>query len=195
MDTQNHGTEQPEAEQTEAATEVKAKRGRPRKVEEPAPNTVSLTFDQFKELLAQSKSSDMDPQAFAEASARAHQQLNKKENDFCPEKSVYSYPEGDRERPRPEMRCDTYWCGDKVEEKSLHTVLERELMNRVSPGSYLCSRPDGSTIKVDVIGTYDHKKELTKVEFTFPVERNMQVPSMTTWLREMIEQSSSLVLA
>jgi hypothetical protein len=51
------------------------------------------------------------------------------ENETHPGISAFSYPEGDRDRPRPELKRPTYFAGGLQREDSL-TPLEIDLFNR-----------------------------------------------------------------
>ncbi len=168
---------------------------------EPLPEAqqpISLTFDQIKELLAEARQSSpsFDAESFALSLAKANQTIGKKENEAHPGVSVFSHPEGDLKHPRPVMRCDTYWYGDKIN-GDRHSYLEMELINQVLPGEYYCSKPDGEKVKVTVTAeTHPVTRKFSKVEVMFSPEDGRSVMSMVAWLREIIEQQApSLVTA
>lgn len=67
------------------------------------------------------------------------------ENVDHPGKSVYSYPEGDVARPKPEMKCRFYWVGYELHPETLRPE-EIELLNRLTPGEYRVTKADGVDI-------------------------------------------------
>ncbi len=153
------------------------------------PQTVTLTFDQLKELLAETRATpSFDAEAIAAATAKAHQELNKKENKVHPGVSAFSHPDGDVKHPRPVMRCDTYWYGDKIT-GDRHSYREMELANQVQPGEYLCSKPDGTKIPVTVSAKVDPlSRKFTRIDIDFRPEDGRNVLSMAKWLEEIVEQ-------
>jgi hypothetical protein len=163
------------------------------------PQNVTLTFDQLKELIAEARQSSapapaFDVESFARAAAKANQEMGKKENTAHPGISAFSHPEGDVARPRPVMRCDTFWYGDKVN-GDRHTYREMELLNQVMPGDYLCSKPDGTKCTVSVTAErHPMTRAFTKIEVTFKPEDGRSVLSMESWLREILEQQASALV-
>jgi hypothetical protein len=163
--------------------------------------SISLTFDQLRQLIAEAKApaaAPFDVDKFAEAHVKANQAMSQKENKVHPHKSAFSHPDGDIAHPRPTMRCETSWYGHKVTEDGTHTYQEMELLNQIEPGDYLCARPDGALLPVHVVGEYHPQtRALTKISVEFAPEDGRNVPSMVTWLKEIIEQQNarSLVTA
>lgn len=70
--------------------------------------------------------------------------------------SAFSYPEGDVERPRPELPFSLLWKGFPVhKETSVVPWWELEQFVTLKPGTYTCIRRDGAPIKVTARAEYD----------------------------------------
>lgn len=152
--------------------------------EENAPALAGIVMPQelvalLMEKLSQPASGGMTTEQLAEilkatglSTASAMQKALKPENPFHPAVSVYSYPEGDRDRPRPTLRCPMTWVGHPIDsgnEGNEHWF-ELELLNQVEPGVYNVTRTDGSDTPLTVTGVRDTKGNLEKLDFTFPVK-------------------------
>lgn len=160
------------------------------------------SFDDIKDILETQRSARQadraeDIGARAMADAAANKKVMRPENESHPAKSVYSYPEGDVARPRPELRCRTFWLAEELDNKSVTTAKELELLNQIQPGRYICHRPDGTPmtvdVKVELSDTLTGKWERLTVWFKAP--DGMNVPSRVAMLTDIIEQQNKLVLA
>lgn len=158
------------------------------KLNDVAPAVAALTFDQLKDLLLSLKGPESEDllrkhaQINAEAMATATGQQAVRPH---PGISVFSYPEGDLARPRPDLKCKMFWVGHPLEDSTV-TAEERELLNQAEPGIFPITKTDGSRILLTVTAERDGQHALTKLLFTFPCrgEHKHNLPSMTDMLRE-----------
>lgn len=144
---------------------------------------------QIEALIAQ-KSGGMDDDRLekillrvAQMSADAHEKAANPSNKTHPAISVFSHPEGDRARPRAELKCEMFWVGYPIDLDTT-TVAELELLNQAEPGVYKFMRSDRTldTLTIDSDRTPDGR--ISKLMFTFPVtERRETLPSMVDMLR------------
>jgi hypothetical protein len=67
-----------------------------------------------------------------------------------PEQRSPFNPAGDRDHPRPELKCDIRHCGVSLSRTTL-TVTEIDLLNRLEPGEYWIRKTDGSEEKVTIV--------------------------------------------
>lgn len=120
----------------------------------------------------------------AQMSADAHERAANPSNKTHPGVSVFSYPEGDRAKPRPALKCEMFWIGYPVETNT-NTAAEIELLNLAEPGTYRFQRTDKSWETLTVTGDLaPGGSTLTKLLFNFPVkERRDTLPSMEDMLR------------
>jgi hypothetical protein len=125
------------------------------------PSTGGMTAEQLAEIL----------HATGLSTANAMQKALKPENAFHPGVSVYSYPEGDRDRPRPALRCAMSWVGHPIDsgnEGNEHWY-ELELLNQMEPGAYTVHKTDQSEVQLTVTGIKAPDGTLERMDFTFPV--------------------------
>jgi hypothetical protein len=101
--------EQPVAEQTDTTADLKAQ--------------IALMQAQMEALLRQQPAADA-LQLLAERSAP-------KQNPNYNEVSPFTYPEGERMRPKPKLQRSTFFCGGREREEQL-TPTEIDLYNRFS---------------------------------------------------------------
>jgi len=110
------------------------------------------------------------------ATAKAMQKAMRPENEFHPGISAFSYPEGDRARPKSlpfEFLYNGYPCHKFLETEHWREV---ELMAQVQPGEYTVLRKDGSKMTVEVRAEHNADGQVTKLDVRFPVSRE------TKWL-------------
>jgi len=72
-----------------------------------------------------------------------------KQVDNPEQKSPFN-PAGDRDHPRPELKCDIRHCGVSLSRSTL-TVTELDLLNRLEPGEFWVRKTDGSEEKVTIV--------------------------------------------
>jgi hypothetical protein len=108
-----------------------------------------------------------------------------RENRFPPEIS-YLNPLGERDNPRPELKCKMFWVGYKLSKEVL-TKEEIDLLNKIQPGSYRVHKSDGRSIPFVVAAKDDESGRLEKLSFHFPCknrdDRQNHMP-MASYLRE-----------
>jgi len=123
----------------------------------------------------------------ADATAEAAERAANPSNKTHPGISVFSYPEGDREHPRS-LKCPMFWCGYDVATDT-STAEELELMNQAKPGVYQFKRTDHtpqhpSYGTLTVTGTTDAAGDISRLDFSFPIEEQLEtVPSITVMLQ------------
>lgn len=122
----------------------------------------------------------------AEAQERAANPSNK----IHPGISVYSYPEGDVKRPRPDFKCEMYWLGYPAGLDNT-TAEEMELMNQAEPGDYNFRRTDGGLEKFVVTAHRDAGGKPTRLLFSIPDYSNRAAwPDNPTILRQALRIKS-----
>lgn len=133
-----------------------------------------LTADALEAMLAR----------VAQMSAEAHERAANPSNKTHPGISVYSYPEGDRARPKPDLKCRMFWVAFELTTDTLKAD-EVELLNQAEPGRYTFTRTDGSPDTLTIKGATDLSGNLSKLEFEFLAkERRDTLPGMVTMLRQ-----------
>jgi len=118
--------------------------------------------------------------------AAAMQKAMKPENAFHPGVSCYSYPEGDRERPRPKLKCKMTWVSADLDPETLHWY-ELELLNQATPGDFHVTNADQSQTTLNIRPEADTTTgRLDKLHFSFPVRdgQSRNVSPMSVWLLE-----------
>lgn len=120
--------------------------------------------------------------------AAAMQKALKPENPFHPAVSAYSYPEGDREKPRPDLKCAMTWVGHPIDggsDGNMHWF-ELELLNQMEPGVFSVTRSDQTGTVLTVTGKSGVTGKLEGLDFTFPVKdgEKHNVSPMAVWLLE-----------
>lgn len=150
---------------------------------------VTLTFDQLKDLLGQhTNTNGLTPDVLesimaktAEMSAEAMRRSLKPENTHHPEISAFSYPEGERARPRPSLPFELLWKGFPIhKELSVSAWWELEQLRELTPGTFTCLRTDGTPMTVTVTATYaaDNKTVASlSVDFDCTRETRPLIPS------------------
>lgn len=128
--------------------------------------------------------------------AQQEQLVNKTrpENPQSPGISVYSYPEGDLARPKPELRCKMTWVGYELVTDTL-TPREVELLNQLQPGEFRVTKADGTRIPFKVSAKfsdqYDESTGRFKVErqdISFPCkgDHRQNHMSMIAYLQQVL---------
>jgi len=120
---------------------------------------VALTFEQLKELLG---AASLSPQQMADIAAEAAAKQKKPENATHPGKSVYSHPEGERERPKDKLKCDMF-IGSCPIEWSTITPAEVAALNAMTPGHYSVETADGGKKTLEVRGQRDANQRLERM--------------------------------
>lgn len=114
-----------------------------------------------------------------------HENARPKENRQHPGISSLN-PLGERDHPRPELKCKMYWVGFKVTKDSSSRE-EIELLNRLEPGNYRVTKANGRTIPFTVEARKGLNDKLERMMIHFPCksteDRGDHMP-MTSYLRE-----------
>lgn len=157
-----------------------------------APSMVGLTPDQLAYLAKLMRGDDDERmRKQAQYDAEAHQRVTNPSREDGPQKSVYSYPEGDYVRPRPDLKCEMFWMGHPIRQDTAEAEM-LELCNRMEPGEYLITKMDGSQAKLTVEGQRDVGGKLTRLLFTFPC---LSRDNKNTWPSDVAMLRQALGLA
>lgn len=140
-----------------------------------------LTDDRLEQILTR----------VTQMSAEAHERAANPSNKTHPGISVFSYPEGDRARPRPELKCPMFWLEYPLE-RDTTSAEEIELLNLAEPGVYTFRRTDGRTLeKLTIEGERDAGGTITRLLFSFPVkEHRDSLPGTPQMLRDAFKVKS-----
>jgi len=123
------------------------------------------------------------------ATAKAMQKAMRPENETHPGISAFSYPAGDREKPKPplpfEVFIDNYPCHKWPETEHWR---EWELMAQLQPGDFTVMRKDGMQMRVTVKGERDLDGQLSKVLVELPKDKDerKQVPAKIVLLSQLV---------
>ena len=188
--------------ETETTGEIPAvkkhKGGRPRKVAAPVASGPSFSDDQFQQLIGVLASNKIDSgngidlaalKVLLEGTALATQKAMKPENQVHPGISALSYPEGDRDRPRPVLPHEFYWNGYPVHKfPETQHWRELELMAQVTPGEFTVMRKDFTPMAVKVTDEKDANGKTTKLRVDFPISREERglVPPQIVLLYQLV---------
>lgn len=115
------------------------------------------------------------------------------ENLFNPPMKSAFNPEGDRDNPRPDLKCQMFWVGFKMSKDNLRRV-EIELLNRIEPGAYKVTKADGKVIPFTVIARYEDTGTLDRMNISFPcksADDRASHLSMESYLREALGETAS----
>lgn len=114
------------------------------------------------------------------------------ENLYPPMKSDMN-PEGEKDSPRPELKCRMFWVGYKMTKDNLRKS-EIELLNRIQPGEYRVTKGDGKNIPFTVTPRVDAAGKLDRLSFYFPckdADDRASHLSMESYLREVLGEVAS----
>lgn len=101
--------------------------------------TVTLTFDQLKELLASTGTGSFSPEAIAQAFAATQ----KRENVVAPLVSVYN-PRGERDHPKPALAAKHMMLNGIELDTDTLMWEEIEALNTLRAGAYRVTKSNGS---------------------------------------------------
>ncbi len=182
------------------AEPTKKRRGRKPKIQ-PVEQTGGLSGEQFNQLLAvlaQSRDSGGGINmaelkevltATSRGTAEAMQKAMKPENQDHPAVSCFSYPEGDKAKPKPALPFAFFYNNYPFHlfPETQH-YRELELAALVQPGEYTVMRKDFTAMNVTVKGERDGDNKLTKVMVEFPVSREdkWKVPPIIVVLYQLV---------
>lgn len=128
------------------------------------------------------------------ATAKAMQKAMRPENETHPGISAFSYPEGDRARPKGdlpfEVFIDNYPCHKWPETEHWR---EWELMAQLEPGDFKVMRKDGLPMRVTVRGerNVDGKLEKVMVELPRDKDERKQVPPKMVLLAQLVRRDEN----
>lgn len=154
----------------------------------PDPKGLSIA-DLIAALKAATGNDDESMQKRAQYEAEAWTRLNKRENDPAPMISAFN-PLGDRDHPRPALKCKMDWVGYPCERDSL-SVEEIELLNAMEPGEYTFHRTDGTAERLTVTPLTSPTGKLERLSFYFPCrgDNRHNLPGLAPLLREVLKKT------
>ena len=138
----------------------------------------TLTKDALEDILTRT----------AQVSATSMQRALKPENQDHPGVSVFSYPEGDKARPRPTLPFRFFYNNFPVHKfPETHHWRELELASQLEPGTFTVLRKDGSPMQVEVTADRDPKGVITEIKVAFSVAREHKdhIPAMSVVLYQL----------
>lgn len=92
------------------------------------------------------------------------------ENKTAPGISVYSNPRGERDDPKPALKCKFYWCGPE-ERPEVLTPEEIILRNKLQPGDYRVTKSNGARINFKVTAQYKADGGVESLSVWFPCKK------------------------
>jgi hypothetical protein len=153
-----------------------------------AAEPITLSMDQLSAIVAMAVKTAME--GSAEANAFAMKKALKPENDPAPMISAFN-PAGDRDHPRPKLKCEfTLFDGIPID-GTTDTVEELELMNKMVAGDYFVSKSDGTLVPFKVREIRNDLGQLRRIDLSFPYRDESDragVLPMAMWLRDVVRQ-------
>ena len=151
------------------------------------PQFITLSPEQFAQIVGSREGSDDYLRKMAEFQAQATKKALRPENEQAPGISAFN-PLGERDHPRPKLKCKMFWVGYPLEIEAL-TREEATLLNRVEQvGQFTFTRADGSPDTIEVRGTRDANGTWQQIEFLFACQgdKKNNLPPMTAMLRDIL---------
>ena len=158
-----------------------------------ATQLITLTAEQFAQLLGTRTDSDDFLKKQAQFQAEATKKALRPENEAHPGISVYN-PLGERDHPNPDLKCKVFWCGYPELKENL-TREEVIAFNAIDePGEYLFHRTDGSVEKATVEIERDARGAATRLLIGFPCQgqNKHNLPSKLALLAELHGQAAAV---
>jgi hypothetical protein len=138
--------------------------------EQDAQPMVNLTFEQLKELLAEAKGTTLDVAEIAKAVAEGTAKAQIPEDKNPPRISAFN-PLGERDHPRPKLKCWFYFGSAPIgSPKENHTLTRAEIdaLNGMTPGHFRITKMDQSTVVVEVRGQVDANRNIERLWLVLP---------------------------
>ena len=159
-----------------------------------APTDVAHALVMIAQMLKEVRAGDAGSSVHLASIERllAHQEATRPhENLFNPPLVSEANPLGERDHPRPELRCKMYWTGYEIKKESL-SCTEIELLNRIKPGVYQVHKADGQRISFTVGEKRSDSGTIEQLTFHFPckgAEHRQNHNSMTAYLQEALGET------
>ena len=153
--------------------------------------TMAQVLMQFAELLKEMKESQGGVQQKEMLNqAEILQQIlikTKPENVAPPLIGVYTYPEGERDRPKPALKCKMTWVGYELDPNVL-TPDEIDALNALPPGVTRVTKADSTKIEFRVTPVHNSNLELERLDIWFPCkgEQRHNHGSMLSYCRQAV---------
>lgn len=165
------------------------------KVEDPSEVSAAITMmaEILKELKSKEPQGGDDRIGILAQSVQAlvaAENSRPRENRFGPEISVFN-PLGERDNPRPELKCKMFWLGHKLT-KDVLTREEIEALNAMEPGHYRVTKSDNRKISFDVQAREDNGGKLEQLTFHFPCKNTEDRQNHNPMLSYLLEAQGKL---
>jgi hypothetical protein len=115
------------------------------------------------------------------------------ENHFNPPMKSHYNPDGDRDFPRPDLKCQIVCTGVRLHKDCL-TRTEIDLFNRLEPGVYRVTKADGRSIPFTVTEKVDEGGKRERLNISYPCKSNEERSnhlSLTSYLQEVLGETKS----
>jgi len=141
----------------------------------PGGTSIALTFDQFKELMQPAQAAPTYEAMVEMATKAAHAGADRVKVKEIPiseveRKSPFN-PLGDRDFPRPKLKCAMYLGAAPLGSQKEVTVLTRpeiDALNALEPGHYRIVKMDGSRVVIEVKGQRNSNQDLDRLWILLP---------------------------
>jgi hypothetical protein len=133
----------------------------------PAGALAGLTFEQIKELFLAAQGSRISNAEIADIAANAAAKAKMPENKTSPQISVFSHPEGERDRPKAKLKCRMYFGSAPIEAQTC-TPAEIDALNKLTPGAYRVTKTDGAKVVVDITGQVNANRQVERLWIVIP---------------------------
>lgn len=172
---------------------------KPEEYEQPVDATPASASPDALALIAQAiqqlaKNGETDRLATIEKILLHQEQARPHENLFNPPMISALNPLGERDHPRPDLKCKMIWVGHELTKEGLSRE-EIELLNRMQPGEYRVTKADGLTIPFRVSSRVKDSGALDHLSFHFPCktpEHRQNHAPMTSYLREVLGEAQTV---
>ena len=135
-------------------------------VETPTQVSVMLQIAELLKTIQDNSNQAAQQQALLQAEMLVRAMPENKEH---PGISAYSYPEGDRARPKAALKCDFFWVGYPETPETL-TPGEIDALNMLQPGEYQVTKANAERIKFTVSAKYKTDGRLESMSINFPIK-------------------------
>lgn len=119
----------------------------------------------------------------------------KMQNETRPHENVHNpplisflNPYGERDRPRPELKCKMHWVGYEMTKDGLSHE-EIALLNQTEPGEYRVTKSNGSSIPFTIHAVKASNGKIERMTFHFPcktTDDRHDHRSMVEYLKEIL---------
>lgn len=163
---------------------------------------VSLTFDQLMALMSRAQGgvsheqiAEIVAKATAQGMAAGADRVKPKELKISETERRSAFnPRGERDYPRPKLKCHMYFGSAPLgSPKEVTTLTHEEIagLNALSPGHYRVKKTDGSSLVVEVKGQMNSNRQLDRLWILLPEgdENKNSYPTLAEFARQCSEDN------